>query len=91
MVVVGVAVGWWWYTHRVPSDVGFATSTATVARREFSSSVLATGAIQTQVGAEVRVGARISGKVERLDQLVTVKEHALEPGKDEAHVRTFGR
>ena len=64
--VVAVSVGWWWYTHRVPGDVGFATSTATVARRGFSSSVLATGAIQTQVGAEVRVGARISGKVERL-------------------------
>jgi multidrug resistance efflux pump len=28
--------------------------------------VLATGAVQAQVGAEVRVGARISGKVERL-------------------------
>jgi multidrug efflux pump subunit AcrA (membrane-fusion protein) len=64
--VVAVTVGWWWYAHRLPSDVQSATSAATVARRGFSSSVLATGAIQTQVGAEVRVGARISGKVERL-------------------------
>jgi multidrug efflux pump subunit AcrA (membrane-fusion protein) len=38
----------------------------TVAPRDFSSSVLATGAVQAQVGAEVRVGARLSGKVEWL-------------------------
>ena len=64
--LVAVAVGWWWYTHRAPSEVESATSTATVARQGFSSSVLATGAVQAEVGAEVRVGARISGKVERL-------------------------
>jgi len=64
--LAAVTVGWWWYTHRVPVEVESATSTATVARRDFSSSVLATGAVQAQVGAEVRVGARLSGKVERL-------------------------
>ena len=61
-----VAAGWWWYMHGAPSAAESAPSTATVARRDFSSSVLATGAVQAQVGAEVRVGARISGKVERL-------------------------
>ncbi len=35
-------------------------------RRNLSSTVLATGAVKPQVGAEVRVGARISGKVEHL-------------------------
>jgi len=35
-------------------------------RRDFSSSVLATGAVKPQVGAQVRVGARVSGKVEKL-------------------------
>jgi len=64
--VVAVPVAWWWYTHRLPEAVESAGSTATVARRDFSSSVLATGAVQAQVGAEVRVGARISGKVQRL-------------------------
>lgn len=64
--LIAVAVGWWWYTHRVPVEVESTTSTATVARRDFSSSVLATGAVQARVGAEVRVGARLSGKVERL-------------------------
>nr|MBC8874698.1 efflux RND transporter periplasmic adaptor subunit [Planctomycetota bacterium] len=64
--LAAVAVGWWWYTHRAPDEVELATLTATVARRDFSSSVLATGAVQAQVGAEVRVGARLSGRVERL-------------------------
>ncbi len=57
---------WWWYAHRVPGAGEATVATATVARRDFSSSVLATGSVQAQVGAEVRVGARISGKVERL-------------------------
>ena len=39
---------------------------ATVTRRNISSSVLATGIIKPMVGAEVRVGSRISGIVKRL-------------------------
>ena len=40
---------------------------AQVVRRNFTpKSVLATGVVSAQVGAEVRVGARVSGKVERL-------------------------
>ncbi len=41
-------------------------SLATVTRRDISSSVLATGIIKPMVGAEVRVGSRISGVVLRL-------------------------
>jgi len=63
--VVGVAV-WWFLPPGGAADADTAPATETVARRDFSSSVLATGAVQAQVGAEVRVGARISGKVERL-------------------------
>jgi macrolide-specific efflux system membrane fusion protein len=37
-----------------------------VSRRSFSSAVAAVGAVKAQVGAEVRVGARISGRVDRL-------------------------
>lgn len=37
-----------------------------VVRRDFSSSVLATGAVKAQVGAEVRVGSRVSGRVQSL-------------------------
>ncbi|MCU0871824.1 MAG: efflux RND transporter periplasmic adaptor subunit [Pirellulaceae bacterium] len=60
-----VSIGWYrpWDTAD-KADTG--PTTAAVVRRDFSSSVLATGAVQAQVGAEVRVGARISGKVERL-------------------------
>jgi multidrug efflux pump subunit AcrA (membrane-fusion protein) len=36
------------------------------ARRDFSSTVLATGSVKAQVGAEVRVGSRVSGRVQRL-------------------------
>ncbi|MFO8007340.1 MAG: efflux RND transporter periplasmic adaptor subunit [Candidatus Brocadiia bacterium] len=40
--------------------------TVRVERRDFASTVLATGEVDPQVGAEVKVGARISGKVDRL-------------------------
>jgi macrolide-specific efflux system membrane fusion protein len=40
--------------------------TETVKRRDIASSVQATGVIRAKIGAEVKVGARISGKVEKL-------------------------
>lgn len=40
--------------------------TATVTRREIGSTVLATGIIKPMVGAEVRVGSRVSGIVQHL-------------------------
>lgn len=65
-LVMGLGVaGWKWW--RVDAHaVDPAATTVQVVRRDFSSSVLATGAVKPQVGAEVRVGARISGKVEKL-------------------------
>ncbi len=65
MAATVVAVGAWYATRRSGSAKPI-TETATVERRDFSSSVLATGAVQPQVGAEVRVGARISGRVASL-------------------------
>lgn len=66
-MVVASAVGVGaWYAGRTPGSVQPVAETATVERRDFSSSVLATGAVHPQVGAEVRVGARISGKVASL-------------------------
>jgi len=38
----------------------------TVKRRDIASSVQATGVIRAKIGAEVKVGARISGRVEKL-------------------------
>ncbi len=68
MLVVGAvaATVWWFWPGGTAADVDAAPASETVARRDFASSVLATGAVQPRIGAEVRVGARISGKVERL-------------------------
>jgi HlyD family secretion protein len=66
LIFVAAPAGWWWYAYgRVGSGEPVA-QTAVVERRDFASSVLATGAVKPQVGAEVRVGARLSGKVAKL-------------------------
>jgi HlyD family secretion protein len=59
-------LGFWWQHGPNARGADPAPSTVRVGRRTLSSTVLATGAVKPQVGAEVRVGARISGKVERL-------------------------
>ena len=65
LLCVAAGTGTWWYwprgNHGNPGPAA-----AKVVRRDLASTVLATGAVKPQVGAEVRVGARISGKVERL-------------------------
>ena len=66
LIIVCSIVGWWGYTRYVLGTPEPTALTAIVQRRDFASSVLATGAVQPQVGAEVRVGARISGKVDQL-------------------------
>jgi multidrug efflux pump subunit AcrA (membrane-fusion protein) len=60
-----VGTGAWWFWPR-GSASNSGPATAQVVRRDLTSTVLATGAVKPQVGAEVRVGARISGKVEHL-------------------------
>jgi HlyD family secretion protein len=62
-VALGVVVWWYWPRGNANNNVPL---TANVVRRDLASTVLATGVVKPQVGAEVRVGARISGKVERL-------------------------
>jgi HlyD family secretion protein len=61
-----VAVGIWWWSLRDQKSSNTGMATGSVVRRDFTSTVLATGEVKPQVGAEVRVGSRISGKVERL-------------------------
>jgi multidrug efflux pump subunit AcrA (membrane-fusion protein) len=48
------------------ATVETAAETVKVTRRQFSTSVTAIGAVKAQVGAEVKVGSRISGRVMRL-------------------------
>ena len=67
VIVASLCAGGWWWSQRISS--GHADTlppTANVVRRDFSASVLATGAVRPRVGAEVRVGSRISGTVKRL-------------------------
>ncbi len=66
LIAIGAIGSVWWKPWRDASADNPSSSTTEVIRRDFSSSVLATGAVKPQVGAEVRVGARISGKVEQL-------------------------
>jgi macrolide-specific efflux system membrane fusion protein len=44
--------------------------TAAVVRRDIGATVLATGVIRPKIGAEVRVGSRVSGVLQRLDATV---------------------
>ncbi len=64
--LAGAGVAAWWWTTDKAAAVDPATQTTKVIRRDFTSSVLATGSVKPQVGAQVRVGARVSGKVEKL-------------------------
>lgn len=49
--------------------------TVKVTRRQFSTSVTAIGAVKPQVGAEVKVGSRISGRVMRLHANIKDQVH----------------
>lgn len=67
LVLAAAGGAWaWWEFGRSHESADSAPPTTQVGRRDLSSTVLATGAVKPQIGAEVRVGARMSGKVERL-------------------------
>ena len=66
VVLIIAGLGVWLVLRKNGGSQESGMSTARVIRRDFLSSVLATGVVSAQIGAEVRVGARISGKVEQL-------------------------
>jgi macrolide-specific efflux system membrane fusion protein len=66
VLLLVAGAGWWKSTSGKKGASPMDPVTARVARRTFSSAVLATGAVKSQVGSEVKVGARVSGKVVRL-------------------------
>lgn len=63
-----VAGGWWGLGVLAPAPKATANlQVVPVERRVLHKRVLATGTVKPEVGAEVKVGARLSGKLERLD------------------------
>ena len=67
VVVLLLGGGWWFATYRDrPESDGEGLQIVEAVRRDMGSSVLATGIIKPMVGAEVRVGSRISGIVHQL-------------------------
>jgi len=65
IVALGAAGATTWYALRRPPSAS-GPATAVVARRDLSATVTATGTIKAMVGAEVKVGSRIPGRVEEL-------------------------
>ncbi len=67
-IVLLAAGGWWGLGLRSSAPPATAESRIVPAkRRTLRQTVLATGTVKPMVGAEVKVGARLSGKVERLN------------------------
>ncbi len=66
LLCAAIGAAWWGIGRNGEAKKGSGQETVKVIRRDFSSTVLATGTVNPQIGAEVRVGARISGKVEHL-------------------------
>jgi macrolide-specific efflux system membrane fusion protein len=64
LLIAGSGVAAWRNYHHDRQQVSYQTETAK--RRDIAAAVQATGVIRAQTGAEVKVGARISGRVERL-------------------------
>ena len=83
MLTAGTTLGiWFWHSQRSQTEPALALATGKVTRREFIMTVQATGTVEPQIGAEVRVGSRISGRVihlhanlrDRVEQGQTIAE-----------------
>jgi HlyD family secretion protein len=102
--MVMLAVGGWaiydvFFSGRQKGESKVVNVESRVSRRDFVLTVLATGTVKPEVGAQVNVGARISGKVEHLNaaigdkvskgQVIAVIEHkdlALQVAQREAQL-----
>src|SRR5277367_5183438 len=76
ILVVGIlaAVGWWSVHRKAAAEAGSSRSQWVVPEvRNITTDVNATGTVKLKTGAEVRVGAQLSGIVRRLN--VTVGSH----------------
>lgn len=83
VAVVVVAVAWYvrsgGVVRPVEADAPADLRTAPVVRMNIGSTVLATGVVRPQVGAEVAVGSRVSGVLRRLHVTVGDRVRAGEP------------
>ena len=77
-VIVGAAGTAAWYLLK-PAATAAGPPTAVVTRRDLSATVTATGTIKAMVGAEVKVGSRIPGRVEHLAVQVGDRVKAGQP------------
>jgi HlyD family secretion protein len=66
IVVIVVAAALVWLRAGAPGDAAEPNDVVNVEARTFRATVMALGAVKPQIGAEVRVGSRISGRVWRL-------------------------
>jgi multidrug efflux pump subunit AcrA (membrane-fusion protein) len=57
---------WWLQARSNPAEAAGQSEVVAVQRRDLVATVAATGKITPMVGAEVRVGSRVSGRVQRL-------------------------
>lgn len=70
-ILLAAAGAWWGWTSLATRDSATAERTfVTPERRNVAATVLATGILRTRVGGEVRVGAQLSGIVEKLNVVV---------------------
>jgi macrolide-specific efflux system membrane fusion protein len=97
VIAVAIAGGGYWGWGLLTDDAAEAPEITFVTpeRRTIASTVLATGVIRLRVGAEVRVGAQMSGiveelnvtvgsKIERGDVIARIDSRALEARRDQA-------
>jgi RND family efflux transporter MFP subunit len=74
VVAVLAAGGWWSIRRKAAAEAGSSQSQwVTAESRKITTDVSATGTVKLKIGAEVRVGAQLSGIVRRLN--VTVGSH----------------
>jgi macrolide-specific efflux system membrane fusion protein len=64
LIITTSFAAYWMFYHKGNKKMAFQTET--VKRRDIAASVQATGVIRAKIGAEVKVGSRISGRVESL-------------------------
>ena len=77
LLILVIGSGAWFITRgndgAAETESAVDDNTALVSRRDLGATVLATGVVRPMVGADVRVGSRVSGVLERL--YVTVGDH----------------